>query len=136
MEALRQRIAFMMPYGEKQTQTDRKHDQKSRGKASDKRSHLHGVAIPNHATNPKLCAMSKQFEFNKGVFVVSADDVSTSAYDIGAWNAHETLPEEAREFIQIAMNKGRVYDLEEFMEQFNLEETIGANDWIFITDKY
>jgi hypothetical protein len=80
--------------------------------------------------------MSKQFEFNKGVFVVSADDVSTSAYDIGAWNAHETLPEEAREFIQIAMNKGRVYDLEEFMEQFNLEETIGANDWIFITDKY
>lgn len=69
-------------------------------------------------------------------FVVSAKDISTSSYDISDWNAYDELPVDAKEFIQVAMKNGRAYDVEEFMNQYNLEETISGNDWIFITNKY
>jgi hypothetical protein len=76
------------------------------------------------------------------VFVVSADDDSlpynVSGYLIDEWanwNENE-LPNEAKKFIDIAEQRGNVYSLNKFLFAFNIEESIGMNDYIFITDKY
>ena len=74
------------------------------------------------------------------VYVLSADAFDISAYDIENWvlyaEQHNKLTEEAKEFVRIAEEQGSVYSLYGFQMAFNLEETVGMNDWIFITNAY
>lgn len=71
------------------------------------------------------------------VYVLSASEVSVSGYAIQEWVEHDkhnnTLHPEAEEFIKVCKKEGFIYSLEEFQDAFNIEESIGANDWIYIT---
>ena len=75
------------------------------------------------------------------VYVLSADDISIDGgYAIDNWNDYEQegedLPKEAKGFIALAEEKGQVYSLKGFMVTFNINEEIGMNDWVFITQAY
>ena len=74
------------------------------------------------------------------VYVLNATDFKTSAYDIENWalyaEKHNKLLPEALEFIQKAEEQGTAYSIYGFQMAFNLEETIGMNDWVFITNCY
>ena len=76
------------------------------------------------------------------VYVLSADDSNAfdGGYAIDNWNdyeqAGEDLPDEAKEFIALAEAKGQVYSLKGFMVTFNINEEVGMNDWVFITQAY
>lgn len=70
------------------------------------------------------------------VFVLSADDVITSGYDIEDWSYYQELPKEAKEFINKAQTNGSVYSLIGFQNAMNLEEISSENTWFFITNKY
>jgi hypothetical protein len=72
------------------------------------------------------------------VFVLSADNINTSAYEIEEWSywSEETLPSEALHFIKLAEENGSVYSLIGFQNAINFEEVSSENTWIFITNKY
>jgi len=70
------------------------------------------------------------------VYVVSANDAQTSGYEIEGWSHYRELPKDAKEFIKIAEENGSAWDINEFHYEFNICESVGANDWIFITDKH
>jgi hypothetical protein len=75
------------------------------------------------------------------VYVLSANDITIDGgYAIDIWNDYEQngdeLPDEAKEFINLAEEKGQVYSLKGFMVAFNINEEVGMNDWVFITKKY
>lgn len=77
----------------------------------------------------------------KRVYVVNVDkipaDWNFSGYDISSWkNLDGKLPQKAKDFIKFAEENGSVYTLDGFMDAVNIGETIGRNDYIFITDKY
>jgi len=69
-------------------------------------------------------------------YVVSANDVETSGYDIENWSGYDKLPKEAKEFIKIAEENGSAWNIDQFHYEFNICESVGANDWIFVTDKH
>ncbi len=76
---------------------------------------------------------------NLTVYVLSADDdkVSTDAYTIQEWSEIEDaggkMPKEAFEFMQRAASLGNAYSVSDFLLAYNLEETVGMNDWVFIS---
>lgn len=80
--------------------------------------------------------MKKQLKY----YVLSADKVSTDAYEIMDWHEAEKngdeLPASAHEFMDAAKKDGMVLSVTEFMNEFNLEESIGSNNWIFVTSRY
>ena len=77
----------------------------------------------------------------KRVFVINADNIPAdwnfSGYDISEWKeCTGELPKKAKDFINFAEKNGSVYTINGFMDAYNIGETIGMNDYIFITDKY
>lgn len=80
--------------------------------------------------------MIKEFR----VYVVSADYTDTSAYDIQNWKLyeemHNTLLQEAKDFIAVAEENGAVYSLSGFQDVMNFEEINLNNSWIYITNNY
>jgi len=74
------------------------------------------------------------------VYILSADALDISAYDIENWvlyaEQHNKLTEEAKEFVKIAEEQDSVYSLYGFQMAFNLEQAVGMNDWVFITNAY
>lgn len=70
------------------------------------------------------------------VFLLSADNVDTNAYEIEEWINSEILPDSAIAFIEQAEEEGFVYSLIGFQNAINLEEISSENTWIFITNKY
>lgn len=48
----------------------------------------------------------------------------------------KNLPLSALKFIKICEEQGTVASLKGFMVAFNIEEEIGMNDYVFITNKY
>ncbi len=75
-------------------------------------------------------------------YVLSADqDLSfdMSGYSIADWDnqtKNEEPTSEAKEFIEACEKNGTVFTASEFMYEFNINESIGMNDYIFITNKY
>ena len=80
--------------------------------------------------------MTKELRF----FVVNADhpdlwdDIIGS--DISLWQEDYELGFHAKKFIEIARKENCEYSYKGFMVAFNINEEVGMNDWIFITDKY
>jgi hypothetical protein len=76
------------------------------------------------------------------VYVLSADDFSPEigGFALDIWNdseqAGEDLPDEAKRFITMAEEIGQVYSLKGFMVAFNINEEVGMNDYVFITQAY
>ena len=83
-------------------------------------------------------------EFNRPkeyrVYVLSADNIMTSGYDIEEWvnyqERYNSLHEDAKSFIEVCKDKGEVYSLIGFQYAYNVDECIVANDWVFITNCY
>lgn len=74
------------------------------------------------------------------VYVLSADidlGFPMSGYEIQNWLSyqenHGKLPPNAELFIEEAEKQGSVYSLYGFHEAFNIEQSVGNNDYIFIT---
>ncbi len=78
--------------------------------------------------------MSKEQTF----YILSANHIGISGYDIEEWYSYVQksypLPKEALEFMELAKKHGLVLNTESFIEHFNILQTIGTNDWIFITN--
>jgi len=76
------------------------------------------------------------------VYILSADMITIykGGYSMDIWNDYEQngeeLPKEAKEFMKEAEKNGTVYSLKGFMVAFNINEEIGMNDFIFITQAY
>jgi hypothetical protein len=77
------------------------------------------------------------------VYVMSADydfDFDISGYEIENWvgyqEQHNKLPSNAEKFIEVCENNGTVYSMYGFHQAFNIEESIGTNDYVFITNFY
>jgi len=74
------------------------------------------------------------------VYVLSAEnDFEVYADKLDSWSLcqeeHNTLPEEAKQYIDICETEGTVYSLRGFQMAVNMGE-ICYNDWIFITNLY
>lgn len=74
------------------------------------------------------------------VYLIEADDIDTTSYDIENWSLyaerHNKLTEEAEQFITECENIGEVYSLEGFQNACNLEDINISNSYIFITNCY
>jgi len=75
------------------------------------------------------------------VYVLSANEIQIDGgYAIDNWNDYEQagqeLPDEAKLFIRLAEKNGSVYSLKGFMVAHNINEEVGANDYVFITQAY
>ena len=75
------------------------------------------------------------------VYVLSANEIQIDGgYAIDNWNDYEQagqeLPDEAKLFIRLAEKNGSVYSLKGFMVAYNINEEVGANDYVFITQAY
>lgn len=76
------------------------------------------------------------------VYVLSADKFSADkgGYSMDIWNdyeqAGEELPADAKLFIEEAEKNGSVFSLKGFMVAYNINEEVGANDYVFITSAY
>jgi hypothetical protein len=74
------------------------------------------------------------------VYVLSANNSNVDGYSIDNWNdcekRGEELPQEAKDFMNAAERNGTVYSLTGFMVAFNINQEVGMNDWIFITQAY
>jgi hypothetical protein len=85
----------------------------------------------------------KHREKETRVFVLDAselpEDSTTSAHDIQNWLSYEEIhgkiTSEAEDFIKLCEERGTTYSLYGFHEAFNFGY-IGANDYIYITNKY
>jgi len=77
--------------------------------------------------------MNKEYK----VYIASAYDFpEVAGIAIDVWSKSDGLPVGAVEFIEHCENEGNVYSLQGFMTAFNINEEVGMNDWIFITNKY
>lgn len=93
-----------------------------------------------------LCQYNREFDKKANpkketrVYVVSVDDITTTAYDIQNWKDferhHNQLLNETKEFIKVAEELGNVYTLEGFQNALNLEELFLDNSWVYITNNY
>jgi len=75
------------------------------------------------------------------VYVLSANEIQIDGgYAIDNWNDYEQagqeLPDEAKLFIRLAEKNGSVYSLKGFMVAYNINEEVGANDYVIITQAY
>lgn len=77
------------------------------------------------------------------VYVASATAIKglftkMSGYEIQSWecDGDDDLCDDALNFIGFCEAQGTVYSLNGFVDAFNIEEAVGMNDYIFITNKY
>jgi hypothetical protein len=63
-----------------------------------------------------------------------------SGYELENWKLYEEhhgkLTDEAEHFISACEQEGTVYSAVGFMNAINIEETIGANDYVYVTNNY
>ena len=74
------------------------------------------------------------------VYLINADQVNTSGYDIDNWMLYDKhhpeaeMTEDAKDFVRHVLDYGKVYSLDEFCNAYNLEE-FSYDTWIYITNK-
>ena len=95
----------------------------------------------NHGVHDWVIIKTGEAPKEVRVFVLSANEIQIDGgYAIDSWNDYEQagdpLPEEAQKFIKLAEEKGTVYSLKGFMVAYNINEEVGANDYVFITKTY
>lgn len=63
-------------------------------------------------------------------------EIDMSGYTIHDWSLADELPEDAIKFCNFARAEGLVVSITGLMDEYNIEESLGGDDWLFITNLY